>query len=440
MDFGYKTLLALTLATAACFRVKAQNTDSEKKQNLQEVTNTRDKSVSASNEGSISFFDARKNYDPSSSAYLETEDTSHVTSAWVEHPSFEEEVKMPDIKPKSQLIAPNVLAKDNVTPWENTPEGIELMQTWIRLQQENGNYNELKPEDVQNLQKISNTSHRFCALEAGLKNYEMDGEDMLRANTDSIGVELEKAAGKEATGSGSFCYRWMKHILMGLIPIAYMEGDYAREAAEWLEKCPNVVGTRTTFIQMDKLVPGAVAVFGKGPGAEAGHILISGAGDRKMLKEYETEWGQKYWYSPARDISDKIRPANVTGNRGKNGHYAPKPKVFFTKNSMVSDVTILKVGYQYTRENSSQMFINTQDVYNSILKINTKSAELAANKIIEAQKEVDGFVKAENQTAYHKYPSLRAEKPRASNRKLSKRKTSTRRTAHNRSRGRGGWA
>lgn len=435
MDNMYKTFIALTLATAACFRIKAQNTGMEGQDNFLETLKENRTPPQAPK--TITFEEARINAENPFPVFDEVKDTIHVTSALVEHPKFEEDLEPENDlnalnKADAPLIAPDVLDKDSITPWERTAEGLEMMQAWLRIQQENGNYNALKAEDISNLQKINNTSHRVCALEAGLRNYEMDGEDMLRANTDSMGVEIERSAAREANGPGGRCYSWVKHILMGTNPIAYMDGDLACEGAEWLEKCPNVVGTNTTFQHMDKLVPGAIAVFGRGPGAYAGHILIGGIGNRSLLKQFETSWGKKYWYSPARDLSDKVRNANTTGNRGVKGRYAPKPKIFFTKNSTVAGVTILKIGYQYTRENSSQMFIGTQDVVNSILKINMQSAEMAANKIIEAQKSVNGFVRAENQTAYHQYPNPRVQNPRTKGRVSTKKKAPARRVVQQR--------
>lgn len=430
----YGTFIALTLATAACFKAKAQTPVTDKKDNFMETmfgyATTIESSANA--EKTITFEEAQKQMQTAPSLFNESEDTVYATSALVEHPSFEEDSLDSAQPEKAEIIAPDVKAADNVTPWETTPEGMELIQTWLQLQRENNNYNQLTATDIATLQKIDATSHRVCALETGLQNYVMDGEDMLRANTDSMGVELARSAEREANGPGGKCYRWVKYILMGTNPIAYMEGDLACEGAEWLRKCPNVVEVKTEFEHMDKIVPGAVTVFGRGPGAYAGHILISGAGDRKKLKEYETPQGKEYWYSPARDISDKNRNANITGNRGTKGHYAPKPQVFLTKNSTVAGLTVLKVGYQYTRENSSQIFLSVQDVYNSILKINMKSAEIAAGKIIEARKNIPGFVQAENQTAYHQYPVSRARSPQVKGKTSTKKKTRTTKFSQNR--------
>ena len=425
----YGTFIALTLASAACFKAKAQNPDLGKTNNFMETlygdeaaTATESETEAATEEKTITFEEAQQQADAGPAYFAaEEEDTFGVTSAWVEHPAFEEDSTDKDPFVVVDVIAPEVKAADNDTPWETTMEGADMVQTWQRIQRENGNHNALTPEDIANLQKIHLTSHRVCALEAGLKNYVMDAEDMLRAKTDSMGVELERSAVKEANGPGGQCYSWVKHILMGTKPIAYMEGTFACEGADWLRKCPNMVEIKTTFDNMDKVIPGAVAVFGRGPGAYAGHILITGSGNRNLLKEYEAPTGKKYWYSPARDVSDKNRNANITGNRGSRGHYAAKPQVFFTKNSTVASSTILKIGYQYTRENSSHMFLTTQDVYDSILRINMKSAELAAGKIMDAQGSIDGFVRAENQTAYHQYPNPRAKNPRSK----GKRKTQT---------------
>ncbi|MBR1825040.1 MAG: hypothetical protein IJ770_00435 [Alphaproteobacteria bacterium] len=434
MDYGYKAFLALTLATAACWRAKAQNSGVMQRDNFVETVNNTPTEPATN---TIPFDAARAVGTSSLPPFLENGDSMCVTSALVERPNIEEDsipsgAPTTGTKTNAQLIAPEVLDSDNKTPWETTAEGMEILQTWQRLQRENGNYTSITAQDVVNLQKINNTSHRVCALEAGLQSYEMDGEDMLRANTDSMGVELEKSAVREANGPGERCYRWVKHIVMGTNPIAYLEGSLAREGAAGLQKSPNLVGTITSFEHMDKLVPGAIIVFGSGPGARAGHILISGAGKRDLLKSYETEWGKKYWYSPARDVSDKNRSANVTGNRGSRGHYAPKPQVFFTKNSTVAGVTMLKIGYQYTKENTSLLFISTQDVYNSILRINMHSAEMAANKIIEAQQTVNGFVRAENQTAYHQYPNPRVSSPRTIGRASTKKKAQTRRAVQQR--------
>jgi hypothetical protein len=427
----YGTFIALTLATAATFKAKAQTSVLEKKDNFMETIYGNDavaKSTTATEEKTITFEEAQKQQKPELYFATEEEDTFGITSAWVEHPAFEEDSTDKDPFVVVDVIAPEVKAADNDTPWETTTEGADMVQTWQRIQRENGNHNALTPEDIANLQKIHLTSHRVCALEAGLKNYVMDAEDMLRAKTDSMGVELERSAVKEANGPGGQCYSWVKHILMGTKPIAYMEGTFACEGAEWLRKCPNVVELTTTFDNMDKVIPGAVTVFGRGPGAYAGHIFITGSGNRNLLKEYEAPSGKKYWYSPARDVSDKNRNANITGNRGNKGHYAAKPQVFFTKNSTLASTTVLKIGYQYTRENSSHMFLTTQDVYNSILRINMKSAELAAGKIMEAQGNVDGFVRAENQTAYHQYPNPRVNNPRSKG-KISKKKGQTKRYA-----------
>ena len=425
----YGTFIALTLATAACFKAKAQTSVLEKKDNFMETLSNKGAAAeSTMKKNTITYSEAQKQSEISSSYFAEKEeDISGVTSALVEHPNFEKEDSA-DKDPFVTLnvIAPDVKAADNDTPWEITPEGTEMVQTWQRIQRENGNHNTLTVEDIINLQKIHLTSHRVCALEAGLKNYVMDAEDMLLAKTDSMGVELERSAVMEANGPGGQCYSWVKDILMGMKPIAYMEGTFACEGAKWLRKCPNVVELTTTFDNMDKVIPGAVTVFGRGPGAYAGHIFITGSGNRNLLKEYKTPDGKKYWYSPARDVSDKNRSANITGNRGSRGHYAKRPQVFFTKNSTVSSSTVLKIGYQYAKENSSHLFLTTKDVYNSILKINTKSAELAASKIIEAQGSVEGFVKAEKQTAYHRYPNLRAHNPRSKGR-ISKKKEQTKR-------------
>lgn len=240
----------------------------------------------------------------------------------------------------------------------------------------------------------------------------MDGEDMLLANTDSLGLELEKSAKMEANGPGRKCYSWIKHILSGTNPIAWLEGQSAYEAEKWLDECPNVVGVKSTYEHMNKIVPGGIAIFGRGFGAPDGHILIGGKGPLELVKEYVTDFGKKYLYNPARDISDKNRNANTTGKRGKKGHYAKNPKIYFTKNSTVSNQTILKVGYKYAKDYMSKMFITPRDVYNAILQINDKSAEQMAQKILNEKNKVDGFVEAKNQTAYHGYPAPRAKNPR----------------------------
>lgn len=377
MDFGFAKYIAVTLAIVATLKVKAQQDSLELKNDSVCLTSALAKSP----------------------VMEENADTIKTVS----DENFTEVMLGQKNKSKNEDVA---------MPWEQTQVGKDMITTWKNLQKNSGGYGELTSDDIENLRKITETSHYTGALSEGFKNYIMDGEDMLLANTDSLGLELEKSAKIEANGPGQRCYSWIKHILSGTNPIAWLEGQSAYEAEKWLDECPNVVGVKSTYEHMNKIVPGGIAVFGKGFGAPDGHILIGGKGPLELVKEYVTDFGKKYLYNPARDISDKNRNANTTGKRGKKGHYAKNPKIYFTKNSTVSNQTLLKVGYKYAKDYMSKMFITPRDVYNAILQINDKSAEQMAQKILNEKNKVDGFVEATNKMAYHEYPAPRVVNPR----------------------------
>ncbi len=380
MKYGYKFLIALTLAAAAIIKTKAQNSSSQN-------------------------------------------NNACLTSALVEHPNIEEDLpKEPEkINVSSDNFAEVMFAqinneekadKEEKIPWEKTSVGTEMVETWIRMQESQGVHNPIMPTDIEYLRKINETNHKVEALAVGLNDYVMDGEDMLRANADSLSLALEKSAKLEANGSGGDCYKWVKHVLCGTNPIAFLEGKPAWMGADGLRKSPNVVATHTTYEHMDKLIPGGIGVFGRGWGASNGHILIGGKGRQDLIKHHVTSLGKEYWYNPARDISDVDRNANTSGRRGSSGRYAPKPEIFLTKGSTVAGVTILKVGYNYAKKHISKMYITPHDVYNAVLQINNKSAEQTAQKIIAEKARVNGFVEAKGKTAYHGYPAPRVENPR----------------------------
>ena len=399
MNSGYKAFIAITLATVAIVKSKAQ-TDS----------------------------------------FENSKDSICLTSALVKHPDIEKAAQDTTVTVSSEDFAEFLMNKDNKaqeeteTPWKDTPAGKEIIATWERISKQDGNYSEITEEDIANLREVDNTSHLATALAEGLKNYVMDGEDMLRSNTDSLGLELERSAKMEANGPGGKCYKWIKHILSGTNPIAWLDGNSAYEAEKYLDKSPNVVKTKTIFKNMDKLIPGGIAVFGRGPGAFDGHILIGGKGPLNQVKSYITDWGREYLYNPARDISDVNRNANTSGTRNRGrGHYNPEPRIYYTANSTVSSVTILKIGYQYAKEKMSRLFVSTKDVFDAVMQINQKSAELWANKILKEKEKIDGFNQAKGQTAYYEYPATRPANPRGV--RYTKAKTPTTLPLINRARG-----
>lgn len=382
MEFGYRAKLAVILATAAICRTHGQ------------------------------------------SMLLQPEraDTTKVTSALVINPQAQND-SATDIK----MLNPKKLEE---LQWQETPDGKMMVQAWQRLRLENGFFEEVSPQDIENLQQISRMDRRIVSFAEGLSDYEFDGEDMLLANADSMSIELERSARREANGNGGECYKWVKHILMGTNPLALLEGEHAQQGAQGLRESPNFVEIKTEFEHMDKIVPGGVAVFGRGPGAFSGHILIGGAGPRDVVKEYTAPNGKKYQYRPAKDISDKYRNANTTGNRGSVGKYAPKPQIFLTKNTTLGLPTLLKVGVNYLKKHTGKIFFDALDVQNALDSIFALSWHKQADKITKAQQSVKGFMPAENQTAYNQYPAPRLAKP------IPKRKVSGRKTYRRGGRGR----
>ena len=228
MDFGYKLKLSVILATAAIFKMHAQ----------------------------------------SMMAFKENQDTVKITSALVVSP----ENKNDSVPTINIPVFSNAQNK----AWKDTDEGKSVLEIWQKLVADNVNLKETENNQTEQLQQICQMDRRVVSLAAGLQDYEMDGEDMLLANADSMSVELEKSARREATGVGGECYKWVKHILMGMNPLALLEGTHACEGASGLRASPNFVELQTEFEHMDKIIPGGVAVFGRGSRGFSRGIAIDG--------------------------------------------------------------------------------------------------------------------------------------------------------------------
>ena len=165
MNNAYKTFIALTLATATCFRTKAQNVGNQWTDNFEET-------LKPANSGAESEVfnlsehlpSAQEQTDPS---FLKPDKVQGITSALVEHPQFEEDSIVDGIavvNKDAPVIAPEIMVEGTVIPWEITTEGHEIIQTWLRLQHDNGVYNELTPEDVYNsILKINMQSAEMAA-------------------------------------------------------------------------------------------------------------------------------------------------------------------------------------------------------------------------------------------------------------------------------------
>jgi len=153
----------------------------------------------------------------------------------------------------------------------------------------------------------------------------------------------------------------------------WLSGKHAYEAIDFLQNSPNHVDVKIKYADTDKVPSGSIVVFDKGT-TPSGHIYVAIDGTG-TVKEYKTPYGEKMEYEAARERSDHVQNANLTGIRGNTNQKYGQAHMFVTAESQLDLETVIKIGADYAQKVLHIEDVTPRDVVNSLDIICKMSSE-----------------------------------------------------------------
>lgn len=182
---------------------------------------------------------------------------------------------------------------------------------------------------------------------------------------------------------------------MSAFPVAYVEGDYAREAIAWYDKNPNFTHIVIDHKDTDKLVEGTTLCMEPGTNAStrAAHIYKIIPGNiQKVYKDEKT--GKLYPYMKARQRCDGESDTNTSGLK-KGIPYGPKSHAFIFKTAELAPETRLNILWQKAEKmnNDKTKQIHPKQLWDAYQVVEKASYDLHKKQCEYAEKNFSNYIK-----------------------------------------------
>lgn len=279
--------------------------------------------------------------------------------------------------------------------WLKTQEGKEMLEAYQNALATYGDTVTTELTDVSEieaLRELSKMPSTIAAVTGGNTDYEFDAEDLLSMKSDSMALVLSKDAVSHWITpdniEGGFCAHAYSGLINehGLGEGIFQPGTnglaYAAQAADLELESPNFVKAKLCDWKDTDKIPEGVGCATKEGTTLYGHIWTSAPNSEGKTKTC-TIRGKEVSYTVMRDISDKNRDANTSGNRGSSGQQYGDGVLIIPAGSTISKTTQMKM---YVREIKNE-YINNSYVLKPDIELSDIHISITPKMLLEKARE-----------------------------------------------------